>query len=247
MNLLLFEAHELQGDLARLTDERRTRHLRKILKVEIGRELKVGVLGGGRGTGTVTRIDADGIELRMEIAPRPATRSEIDLVMALPRPAVLHRVLQNAAAMGIGHLDLVNAWRVEKSFFQSPALHAENLRRHLVLGAEQGATTSLPTVEIHARLVPFLRRPASADETARIVAHPAAELTFEGWWREQRPSRIQLAIGPEGGWIDRELATLAEAGFRAAALGPWILRVESAMTAAVAQLGLLRRLSPDLP
>ena len=243
MNLLLLEAHELEGDRVHLTDERRTRHLRKVLKVEIGRKLKVGVIDGGRGTGTVTRVDADGVELRVEIAPREAPRSEIDLVMALPRPAVLHRVLQNTAAMGIGHLDLVNAWRVEKSFFQSPALAVENLRRHLILGAEQGGTTSLPTVEIHTRLVPFLRRPVPTDEVARIVAHPSTERTFESWWRDHRPSRIQLAIGPEGGWIDRELTTLAEAGFHAATLGSWILRVESAMTAAVAQLGLLRRLA----
>lgn len=243
MNLLLLEADELRGDTVRLTDERRTRHLRKVLKVEVGRELKVGVLGGGRGIGTVTAIDPEGIELRVELTAQVAVTPRVDLVLALPRPAVLHRVLQNAAAMGIGRLDMVNAWRVEKSFFQSPALSAENLHRHLLLGAEQGAETSLPTVEIHHRLVPFLRREAPKG-VARIVAHPAEARTIESWWRDTRPARSQLAVGPEGGWIDRELATFAEAGFAAASLGPWILRVESAMTAAVAQLGLLRRLYP---
>jgi hypothetical protein len=52
---------------------------------------------------------------------------------------------------------------------------------------------------------------------------------------------VEIAIGPEGGWIDRELETFQEAGFQPVRLGPWILRVETAVTAALAQIELLRR------
>jgi len=53
---------------------------------------------------------------------------------------------------------------------------------------------------------------------------------------------IVLAIGPEGGWIARELSTFAARDFAIIRLGAEILRVEAAVTAALAQLSLLRRL-----
>jgi 16S rRNA (uracil1498-N3)-methyltransferase len=53
---------------------------------------------------------------------------------------------------------------------------------------------------------------------------------------------VLIAIGPEGGWIDRELDSFAARGFTAVRLGAPILRVEAAVTAALAQITLLRRL-----
>ncbi|HUS65687.1 MAG TPA: RsmE family RNA methyltransferase, partial [Kofleriaceae bacterium] len=54
--------------------------------------------------------------------------------------------------------------------------------------------------------------------------------------------RTIVAIGPEGGWIDRELETFERLGFSAVSLGAAVLRVESAVAATLAQLTLLRRL-----
>ena len=53
---------------------------------------------------------------------------------------------------------------------------------------------------------------------------------------------VTLAIGPEGGWIDRELASLAGLGFRAVRLGAAVLRADTAVAALLAQIDLLRRL-----
>ena len=50
-----------------------------------------------------------------------------------------------------------------------------------------------------------------------------------------------LAIGPEGGWIERELETFVERGFKPVSLGAPILRVEAAVAAALGQLLLLQR------
>ena len=45
---------------------------------------------------------------------------------------------------------------------------------------------------------------------------------------------IALALGPEGGWTDEELAEFGKNGWRATSLGPNILRAETAAIAAVA-------------
>ena len=88
-------------------------------------------------------------------------------------------MLQFATAFGIGRLHLTNAWRVEKSFFQSPSVTDEAIRRQLWLGAEQGATTRLPDVTKEPLLVPFLRCLDDPMPTVRLIAHPPAEQTIE--------------------------------------------------------------------
>lgn len=243
LNLLLVEPEEVgKGGVVRLED-RRARHLLEVLRVEVGRELRVGVIDGGTGRGRVSAIEDGRVELRLEVAGEPEP-PRVDLILALPRPAMLHRVLQTAAAMGVGRLDLINAWRVEKNFFGSPVLAPEAIRRHLLLGAEQGQVTRLPRVAIRKLLVPFVRelgrRP---DPPCRLLAHPAADAAIETVFTGPPERRVEIAIGPEGGWIDREVETFGEAGFRPVALGPWILRVETAVAAALAEVELLRRLA----
>lgn len=251
MNLLLLDPEEIgAGGVVRLAG-RRAEHLRRVLGVEEGRRLRLGVLGGGHGHGRVLAVDGAAVEIAVEITePAPAV-SGIRLIVALPRPQALHRILQGAAAMAVDRLELINAWRVEKSFFSSPSLGEDKIRRHLLLGAEQGMTTRLPEVRIRRLLVPFVqdlgRRP---DPPCRLLADPEAADPLEACFPpgdQAGRTAVEVAIGPEGGWIDREVETFRQAGFRAVWLGPWILRVETAVTAAMAQLELLRRQAREHP
>ncbi len=242
MNLLLLEPGEISDNGTVRLDGRRAEHIARVLRAEPGRTLRLGVIGGGTGEGRVLSVGGGEVELAVEVAQEPAAPAPwIDLIVALPRPAVLHRVLQTAAAMGVGRLDLTNAWRVEKSFFSSPALAGEAIRRHLVLGAEQGMVTRLPEVRQHRLLVPFVRElETRSDPPCRLLAHPQASEPLEAAF--PAGGRIEIAIGPEGGWIDREIETFGEAGFKPVSLGPWILRSETAVSAALAQAELVRRL-----
>ncbi len=240
MNLLLLEPGEISAGGAVRLGGRRAEHIRRVLRAEPGRVLRAGVLGGGTGEARVVSVAGDEVELEVEVGEDRTPEAWIDLIVALPRPAVLHRVLQTAASMGVGRLDLTAAWRVEKSFFSSPSLAAEAIRRHLVLGAEQGMVTRLPEVCLHRLLVPFVRElEARADPPCRLLAHPQTPDTLEAAFAGG--GRIEIAIGPEGGWIDREVETFRQAGFAPFSLGPWILRSEAAVTAALAQAELLRQ------
>jgi RsmE family RNA methyltransferase len=250
MNLLLLDAAEVDDrGYARLTD-RRAEHLRRVLKVTPGQVLRGGLVRGPRAAIEVCAVREDGaVDVRVadqEPSPPPP---RLDLIVALPRPQVLHRVLQFAAAMGARRLDLIAAWRVEKSFFASPSVKSESLARHVRLGAEQGATTWVPEVTVHHRFLPFLDTLGDRP-TARLVAHPGAPLLESVWSTilgkdpvDTDPSLL-VAIGPEGGWIDREIASFRDAGFVPASLGPWVLRVEAALVAVLAQVDLLRRRRP---
>ena len=244
MNLLLVSRDEIDAAGEVLLDDRRAEHLRRVLKVEVGQRLRVGILGGGIGEGRVEAIDGEHIRLGLAVPEGAPVVSRVDLIVALPRPQALHRLLQTAATMAVGRLDLIKSWRVEKSFFSSPSLRPETVRRHLLLGAEQGGGTHVPEVAIHHRFVPFVESLGVPGETMRWVAHPGGR-PLEPPTPAGRGRRIQLAVGPEGGWIDREIETLGQAGFEPIDLGPWILKVENAVTAALAQIDLADRLGGD--
>lgn len=109
------------------------------------------------------------VELHLDACDGPPPPPPADLILALPRPKALRRILRLLAAVGVGRVDLVNAWRVERSYFASPALEPETIRRELVLGAEQGGVPRLPELRVRRFFVPFLKG------LERPAAGPAAE------------------------------------------------------------------------
>ncbi|MDA8020121.1 MAG: 16S rRNA (uracil(1498)-N(3))-methyltransferase [Thermoanaerobaculia bacterium] len=257
MNLLLLDPAEVGSDGHVELRERRAEHLLRVLAVEPGQLVRAGLVGGPVGTAEILTTSKRGLTLRFlsrpneqDSAPVSAPAGEVDLIVGLPRPQVLHRVLQTASAMAVRRLDLVNAWRVEKSFFQSPSVSDDKIRYHLLLGAEQGMSTRLPEVQLQPLLLPFLHIPSQGDggePPLRLVAHPeAGSCLEEEVWNGCAVSSdrsVQIAIGPEGGWIDRELDSFREAGFAPVRLGAWILRVEVAVAVALGQLAAARRWS----
>jgi len=52
--------------------------------------------------------------------------------------------------------------------------------------------------------------------------------------------RIVLVVGPEGGWVPFESGLFIKQGFRPYSMGPWTLRVETAITAGLAQIEQVR-------
>ena len=69
---------------------------------------------------------------------------------------MLKRVLQTVSAMGVARLVLVNSYRVEKSFWQTPFLQPAAIREQLLLGLEQARDTCLPEVSLEQRFKPFV-------------------------------------------------------------------------------------------
>src|SRR6185436_4086829 len=97
--------------------------------------------GGLTGWGEVVRSAPDELELRVQLTDPPPPRARCDLVLAIPRPKALKKVLPAAASLGVGRIVLVNAARVEKSYFDSKVLAPAFLEELLVLGLEQARDT----------------------------------------------------------------------------------------------------------
>ncbi len=194
----------------------------------------MGLLGGRIGKGRVRSLDSACLELEVALGEEPPPKLPLTLVLALPRPKVLNRVLASAASLGIGRVVLCNAWKVEKGYWKSPRMAEENLREQRLLGLEQAKDTVLPELRLARLLRPFVEDelPVLAAGSLKLVAHPGA---LEACPRALE-GPVTLAVGPEGGWIDAEVELFARAGFRPVALGPRILRTETALAHLVGRL-----------
>ena len=155
------------------------------------------------------------------------------LLLALPRPKMLRRVLQTVAAMGVPRLVLLNSYRVEKSFWQTPFLEPAAIREQLILGLEQARDTVLPEVIIENASSPLSRTVCRSSRQA-----PAGWSVIPAISRpaHARSGPVTLAIGPEGGWIPYEVEKFTAAGLQPVQLGERILRVETAVSALLARL-----------
>jgi RsmE family RNA methyltransferase len=172
------------------------------------------------------------MEIRLERAS-PSTLP-LTLILALPRPKVLRRVLRSVSSLGVKKIILLNCFRVEKSFWQSPFLGAEALNEQLVLGLEQARDTVLPEVLLRPLFKPFVEdeTPALVKGTLPLVAHPHSTAPYP---RDIKRA-VTLAIGPEGGFIPYEIEKLIACGFTPVRIGERILSVETAVPALIAKL-----------
>ena len=231
--ILLFDDDFTDPQRVRLTG-RRLAYMQSVHRAAVGDALRVGRMNGRVGTGTVTALDDRALAMDVMLDGDPPAAAALTLLLALPRPKALGRVLQCIAAMGVKRIVLFNTWRVEKSFWESPALADAALREQLLLGLEQGGDTVVPTVELRRRFKPFVEDdvPALIAGTRALVAHPSAPRPCPRGLH----TPVSLAVGPEGGFTPYEIELLVAHGFEPVSLGPRPLRVEHAVPALLGRI-----------
>ena len=239
MNLVILEPEEIgaAGDVS--LDGVRGRHLLHVLNVSPGQQVRVGVLDGPHGVATVTSIAGAAVALRCAFETGIPPRPRVDVLLALPRPKVMRRLWAQIAALGVGQIILTNAERVERHYFDTHVLTPECYRPLLVEGLQQARDTRLPRVSIHRQFKVLVEDELDAlfprgIRDLRLIADPAAKRPAGALVREEAPERLLLAIGPEGGWNDYEIARLETHGFQSGGMGPRTLRTDTACLALLA-------------
>lgn len=225
-------------------------HVIEVLDAKVGDTLKIGQLQGNLGHGVISGISSTTItlsEISLDIAP-PA-KLGLTVVLALPRPKVLRRLIMDMTALGVAHIILLNSYRSQKSYWQSPML--DRLEEFVFEGLQQAGDSIAPRISLKKRFKPFVE-----DELAQylgnaggVVAHPYAARSFDEYFAERlaskelQPTAVSastalpsvLCIGAEGGWIDYEVALLAEHGCVPISIGRRILRTEAAVNVLIGQ------------
>lgn len=237
MNLifLLKEDFIAGHDCVRLSG-RRHKHIRDILKSSVGDELCVGREGGRIGRGRVLAINSKTVEMNVTLEKNPPLPLPLTLILALPRPLVLKRVLIHLTVLGVKKIILLHAKRVQKSYWMSSTLREEKIREQFILGLEQAKDTVMPRIQFRKKFKPFVEDelPGIIKGAQAFVAHPEGDSGHRA--KGDRP--VILAIGPEGGFIPYEIEMFKKIGLRAVNFGERIMNVETVVVACISSFAL---------
>lgn len=225
MNILLLD--KIKNNQATLSQSQ-TKHLTDVLNATVGDVVKVGLLGDKLGTAVVIKM-GDGISRAVLVdvmLTKPAPpKLPVTVVLALPRPKVLRRLILDMTAIGVPSIVLTNSHRTEKSYWQSPALN--QIEDFICEGLQQGGDTVPPLITLEKRLKPFVedRLPYLGDNIQ--VAHPTP--SAKGLSEQMLPDVV--IIGAEGGFIPYEIELMSQNGAAVFCLSDRILRTEAAVNA----------------
>ena len=234
MNILLFEEQELNSDNILVVSDHRASYLIENLAKQQGDRVKLGQINGKIGECKIVHISDHSVSIAWNptIAPPPAI--DCTVILALPRPKMMDRIIQTLSSLGIKQIHIINTWKVEKSYWASPKLEEKSTKKSLLLGLSQSVDTVVPEIHFHRLFRPFVEdiAPNLCANRKAMVAHPYEADPCPVDVRQ--PSLI--AIGPEGGFTDYEVGKLNQAGLSSVHIGTRILRTEVAVPVLLSRL-----------
>jgi RsmE family RNA methyltransferase len=236
VNLILLEPAEVGVSGAVSLSGPRAIHLMNVLRVSAGQTVRVGVVDGPVGVGSVETIAGDTVQLRCAFEARLPSRPRVDVLLALPRPKVMRRLWAQLAALGVGQILLTNAERVERNYFDTHILAPESYRPLLIEGLQQARDTRLPAVSIHRQFKVLIEDELDGlfGSGLRVAADPMAARSVRAVVGERSDERVLLVIGPEGGWNEFETRLLEAHACQPVGMGPRTLRTDTACVAMLA-------------
>jgi len=235
MNVILLESHELDAQGRVTLNDRRAIHIVRVLRAQPGRRLRIGLLGGALGYGEVLEARHGHVVLQCGFdAGPPPEPPLLDLMVAMPRPKAAGRLLSAAAAFAVRRLTFIGAARVEPSYFDAHLWQPEPIRRHLIEGCEQAGWVRLPEVAVEPSFLQGVTSAVSAVPAGvrKIVGEPGTACRVR---HVVRPGDgVLVAIGPDGGWVPKELERLEAEGFLRVGMTGGPLRTDTACLALMA-------------
>jgi len=243
MNSLIILAHECVDHKRAVLEGERARYACETHEVKAGVVCRIAVLGGLRGEGLVVEATSLRVVLQLSLSLPALERRPLDLIVGVPRPQTVKKVIQAAAMLGVRSVHFVKSELGEKSYLQSRSLREEELRLEGIKALEQVWDSQLPDVQVHHSFRYFMDTKVPLLVGSRavccLVAHPSGKLLSVQEAASTLDEHV-VAIGPERGWSENEIGTFRERAFDVVSLGCRIVRVEVATTILIAQLQLLQ-------
>ncbi len=224
-------------------DADRARYLTRVLRLRVGDALFVFNGDGDEFRATMLRAGKSNATLRIDERTDARTESDlrVHLVQGISRGERMDFVVQKATELGVKRITpVLTEYGVVKLDAGRALKRRDHWQKVAASACEQSGRVRLPLVDAPVTLKEwFGAAPANVD--SQLILKPGAELPLTAV--AAPPTKVCLLIGPEGGFSDNEYEDADVAGFRPVAIGPRILRTE---TAAVAAIAILQSLWGDL-
>ena len=213
-------------------------HMARVLRAQPGMEADV-VAGGHVFHAQVAAVGPDEVRFNLiaELEADPAL--PVTMVISIYKFDRMEWAMEKATELGVAAVAPVIARRTDKHLGIAAMNRVERWRRIVHEAAQQARRSDVPVIHDPVALGERVRAAAAAPSRI-VLAEQERTTTLRGIIDEavaaaqNEMPMLEIAIGPEGGWAPEEEALFDANGWRAASLGPRILRAETAAIAALA-------------
>ncbi len=209
-------------------------HLGRVLRAQRG---QIYELSDGQRVwlARIEKVSRDRVDFALlEEIPASQPRLEVTLLLAVVKFDAFEWAIEKATELGVSTIVPLAAARSETALLAAAGKRTERWKKILAEASQQSRRVRVPALESVARPAVAWSRQSAATKIL-LSERPEAPPLRQVLATASAPSAA-LAIGPEGGWTDEEVAAAQKAGFREASLGKLILRTETAVIAALASL-----------
>jgi len=210
-----------------------SQHIARVLRMRAGDALILFDGLGGEYPATISAVDKKTVTVSTgeNLAREAESPLVIHLGIAVSRGERMDLVVQKATELGAAAITPLFTQRTEVRLKgEREEKKLAHWRQVAVSACEQCGRNRVPRIHPLQPLEGWL---SACDAALKLVLHHRADEMPVG---EQPPASIALLIGPEGGLAEAEIAAAEAAGFLSLALGPRVLRTETAPLAALAVL-----------
>lgn len=260
LNRILFERDEcIESNESNASNEKnnlsirlysndyRYQHITNILKLQSQDHIRCGIINYGILNSTIININDQYIDISLGNKNDIESTSlinipNIDLILAIPRPLRLEKLLSVISCIGISKLILIGCKKVQKDYFGSHLLRSEKeMKKHLIEGLSQAEVDiRLPELVIEKDFRSFIKQIDELyplESTHRILTHPIIPFTSLNSLRlfetlenvKYTKEKLVIVIGPEGGWDESEIEIFVNNQFHIVNAGNRILRTDMAV------------------
>jgi 16S rRNA (uracil1498-N3)-methyltransferase len=209
-------------------------HLGRVLRAQTGQLYELSD-GERVWLGRIASVGRDRVQFALvEELPAVHPSVNVTLLLSIVKFDAFEWALEKATELGVSRIVPLVAERSDKALLTAAAKRAERWKKILLEASQQSRRVRVPVLQ-NLRL----QEDAFSDDTEglRLCLSERTEApSLKTVVSNVRAQAAMLAIGPEGGWTDRELELARQNGFREVSLGRLILRTETAVVAALAAL-----------
>jgi 16S rRNA (uracil1498-N3)-methyltransferase len=227
---VIVNSEQIEANCLTLTPEQ-SHYLHRVLRLGVGDQCLVGDGQGTQWTATLgPTLGLATLSAMPPPAPEPVPPIAITLAAALPKQG-FDEVVRQVTELGVSRIVPILS---DRTLLKPSGHKLDRWRRIATEAAEQSERPYVPTVDAPVPWLSWVRQPPSSDLRWLCVARQNCPHLLAQGQQDWPFQTVTLAIGPEGGWADSEVAAASTAGYQSVSLGPGILRAVTAPIVAIA-------------
>jgi len=224
------------GDTLTL-DESGSRHIGKVLRMQAGGCLTLFNGEGGQYSANIIEVGKKTVSVSIESKAEANNASplSIHLGQVMSRGDRMDYVIQKSVELGVDTITPLFSHRCEvKLAPQRLEKRLQQWQQQMISACEQCGLNRVPTINKPLSIIDWCQHITSEK---RFILHPGDKTVSDLFQTDKKPTSVALAIGPEGGFDNDEIAAAEQHHFQCLALGPRVFRTE---TAPIVMLSLLQ-------